>query len=89
MYVWNDKNLVHVVSTADATATNTVNRKQTYTYVEVPCRASTRKYNEEMRGVDRFNQLISLFSLGKLLTFDRYYKKVTMVLMDFVSINAF
>ena len=42
-----------------------------------------------MGGVDRFNQLMSLFSLGKLLTFDRYHKKVAMVLMDFVLINAF
>jgi len=89
MYAWNDKNPVHVVSTADATATNTVHRKQKDTYVEVPCPASIRKYNEEMGGIDRFNQLMSLFSLGKLLTFDRYYKKVAMVLMDFVLINAF
>ena len=61
MYAWNDKNLVHFVSTADAKDT----------YVEVPCPASIRKYNEEMGGVDRFNQLMSLCSLGKLLTFDR------------------
>ena len=65
----------------------TENKKDTY--VEVPCPASIRKYNEEMGGVDRFNQLMSLFSLRKLLTFDRYYKKVAMVLMDFVLINAF
>ena len=42
-----------------------------------------------MQAVDQFNKLMSLFSLSNAHTFTKYYKKVAMVLMDFVLVNAY
>ena len=42
-----------------------------------------------MQAVDQFNHLISLFSFGESHTFRKYYKKIAIVLMDFVLVNAY
>ena len=75
MFAWNDKNPVHIISTADSTRQDFVDRKKKNNYEEVPCPESIRRYNQEMGGVDRFNRLMSLFSMGKMHGFGKYYKK--------------
>ena len=42
-----------------------------------------------MQAVDQFNKLMSLFSLSEAHTFTKYYKKIAMVLMDFVFVNSY
>ena len=42
-----------------------------------------------MQAVDQFNHLISLFLLGESHTLMKYYKKIAMVLMDFVLVNVY
>ena len=41
-----------------------------------------------MQGVDQFNKLITLFSMSNL-HFDKYYKKVAMILMDLAVTNSY
>ena len=41
-----------------------------------------------MQGVDQFNKLLTLHSLASL-KFDKYYKKIAMVLLDFALTNAY
>ena len=47
-----------------------------------------RKFNHGMHGVDRFDLLVSLFSLAKQHSFRKYYNKLTMGLLDFALVNA-
>ena len=37
----------------------------------------------------QFNKLMSLFSLAQAHAFTKYYKKIAMVLMDFVLVNSY
>ena len=56
--------------------------------IEVLCPSAIKKYNQGMQGVDQFNKLLTLFSLANL-KFDKYYKKIAMVLLDFAITNAY
>ena len=89
VYAWNDKNPVHVMSTADATTLDIVDRRTKNQVIEVGCPLAVKLYNEGMQGVDQFNKLMSLFSMYKLNTFEKYYKKIAMVLFDFALVNAY
>ena len=89
MHCWNDNHPVHVLSTADATFTSQVKRQQGVEKIDVDCPKAIKSYNKNMQAVDQFNRLMSLFSLSESHTFTKYYKKVAMVLMDFVLVNAY
>ena len=89
MYAWSDKNPVHIISTADATTAETVERKKGYRRLTVKCPTTLKNYNKEMGGVDRFNRLMSLFSINKANKFTKFYKSAAMVIFDFVLVNAF
>ena len=41
-----------------------------------------------MQGVDQYNRLITLFSMSNL-HFDKYYKKVALILMDLTVTNVY
>ena len=87
-YAWNDKNPVHVISSADATDLETTQRRSKSKKINVLCPSAVKRYNKGMQGVDQFNKLLTLFSLASL-KFDKYYKKVAMVLLDFAITNAY
>ena len=89
MHCWHDNNPVHVLSTADSTAIEEVSRKQGSNKIIVQCPSTVKNYNKNMQAVDQFNKLMSLFSLSEAHTFTKYYKKIAMVLMDFVFVNLY
>ena len=89
MHCWHDKNPVHVLSTADSTTVEEVSRKQGSDKIIVQCPSTIKNYNKNMQAVDQFNKLMSLFSLCEAHTFTKYYKKIAMVLMDFVFVNSY
>ena len=89
MHCWHDQNPVHMLSSCDSTIVDVVQRQSGNKKVTISCPLAVKKYNENMQAVDQFNHLISLFSLGDSHTFTRYYKKIAMVLMDFVLVNAY
>ena len=89
MHCWHDKNPVHVLSTADSTTVEEVSRKQGSSKIIVQCPSTIKNYNKNMQAVDQFNKLMSLFSLSEAHTFTKYYKKIAMVLMDFVLVNSY
>jgi hypothetical protein len=49
---------------------------------------AVRKYGHGMQAVDRFDQLMSLYSLAKRHAFKKWYLKLTMALLDVAIINA-
>ena len=89
MHCWHDKNPVHMLSSCDSTKVDVVRRQSGKNKVTISCPLAVKNYNENMQAVDQFNHLISLFSLGESHTFTKYYKKIAMVLMDFVLVNAY
>ena len=74
-YAWNDKNPVHVLSSADGTDINMTQRRSKSETISVLCPSAIKRYNHGMQGVDQFNKLLTLFSLANL-KFDKYYKKL-------------
>ena len=78
-----------MLSSCDSTGVDVVKRQSGRNKVTISCPVVVNKYNENMQAVDQFNGLISLFSLGESHTFTKYYKKIAMVLMDFVLVNAY
>ena len=78
-----------MLSSCDSTKINVVQRQSGKNKVTISCPLAVKKYNENMQAVDQFNHLISLFLLGESHTFTKYYKKIAMVLMDFVLVNAY
>ena len=52
------------------------------------CPSAIKMYNQGMQGVDQFNKLLTIFFLANL-KFDKYYKKIAMVLLDFTISNAY
>ena len=87
-YAWNDKNPVHVLSSADGTEVETTMRRIKSSKVEVLCPTAIKRYNKGMQGVDQFNKLLTLYPMASL-KFDKYYKKIAMVLLDFALTNAY
>ena len=87
-YAWNDKNPVHLLSTADSTDVQFTKRQTKSEKINVVCPVAIKEYNAGMQGVDQFNRLITLFSMSNL-HFDKYYKKVAMILMDLAVTNAY
>jgi len=87
-YAWNDKNPVHVLSSADGTEVETTMRRIKSSKVEVLCPSAIKRYNKGMQGVDQFNKLLTLYPMASL-KFDKYYKKIAMVLLDFALTNAY
>ena len=89
MHCWHDKNPVHVLSTADSTEVEEVNRNSGKERIVVKCPSTVKNYNKNMQAVDQYNKLMSLFSLAKQHSFTKYYKKIAMVLLDFVLVNSY
>ena len=85
---WVDGNPVHFLTTADGTEETTVNRRVGSIVSTVRAPAAIRRFNHGMQGVDRFDQLVSLFSLAKQHAFKKYYNKLAMGLLDFALVNA-
>ena len=87
-YAWNDKNPVHILSSADGTDVQTTQRRSKAEKIKVLCPSAVKRYNQGMQAVDQFNKLLTLFSLASL-KFNKYYKKIAMVLLDFAITNAY
>ena len=87
-YAWNDKCPVHLLSSADGTYITSTQRRVKATKIDVVCPSVVQRYNEGMQGVDQYNKLLTLFSMANL-KWNRYYKKVAMVLLDFAITNAY
>ena len=85
---WVDGNPVHFLTSADGTEQTTVNRRVGSVVSTVRAPAAIRRFNHGMQGVDRFDQLVSLFSLAKQHAFKKYYNKLAMGLLDFALVNA-
>ena len=78
---WIDGNPVHLITTADGTNVQQEQRRQS-------APTAVRKYGHGMQAVNRFDQLMSLYSLAKRHAFKKWYLKLTMALLDVGMINA-
>ena len=85
---WVNGTPVHLLTTADGTGVDAVTRRVGQEKKRVTAPIAVKRYNRGMQGVDRFDQLMSLFSLAKRHQFKKYYHKLTLGLMDFALTNA-
>ena len=85
---WIDGNPVHLITTADGTEMTHVRRRVQQEQRRQSAPTAVRKYGHGMQAVDRFDQLMSLFSLAKRHAFKKWYLKLTMALLDVGMINA-
>ena len=85
---WVDGNPVHFLTTADGTEELSTKRRVGGEKQSVKAPVAIKKYNHGMQAVDRFDQLMSLFSLAKRHAFKKYYNKLAMALLDIPLVNA-
>jgi len=85
---WIDGNPVHLITTVDGTEMSFVNRRVQQAKQQQSAPTAVRKYGHGMQAVDRFDQLMSLFSLAKRHCFKKWYLKLAMALLDVGMINA-
>ena len=85
---WIDGNPVHMLTTADGTSMSKVTRRVKSVKKTIDAPSAIVKYNHGMQAVDRFDQLISLYSMAKGHLFKKYYHKLTLALMDIALTNA-
>ena len=85
---WIDGNPVHLITTADGTELSHVKRRVEREQQQQSAPMALRKYNRGMQAVDRFDQLMSLYSLAKRHAFKKWYLKLTMALIDVGMVNA-
>jgi len=87
-FSWLDGNPVNFLTSADGIEPSEVQRRIGREKKRVPAPAAVARYNKNMQGVDRFDQLNQLFSLAKRHQFKKYYNKLTMALLDIALVNA-
>ena len=85
---WTDGNAVHFLSSVDGNTMTTVNRRIGCEKKSITAPIAIKRYNKGMQGVDRFDQLMSLFSLASRHPFKKWYKKMMMALLDIGLVNA-
>lgn len=85
---WVDGNPVHVLTTVDGTEMTHVTRRVHQAQQRQSAPTAVRKYGHGMQAVDRFDQLMSLYSLAKRHAFKKWYKKLSMALLDVGITNA-
>ena len=85
---WLDGNPVHFLTTADGTDRSSVLRRVKDRRNQIKAPSAIPKYNHGMQAVDRFDQLVSLYSMAKRHSFKKYYNKLTMALVDIALVNA-
>ena len=85
---WVDGNPVHFLTSADGTDESSTVRRVGGEKKNVKAPTSIKRYNHGMQAVDRFDQLLSLFSLAKRHPFKKYYNKLAMALLDIALVNA-
>ena len=85
---WTDGNPVHFLTSVDGADMTTVTRRiqQNKTVVRAP--VAIKKFNKGMQAVDRFDQLMSLFSLADRHPFKKWFRKMAMALFDFGMTNC-
>jgi hypothetical protein len=88
IFGWNDGCGVHMISTADGTEIGTVTRQIKAVSKEISAPKVVKRYNDGMQGVDRHDQLRTLFSLATRHQFRKYYVTLIMALIDFALVNA-
>ncbi len=81
-------NCRHLITTADGTEMTHVTRRVQQEQRQQSAPTAVRKYGHGMQAVDRFDQLMSLYSLAKRHAFKKWYLKLTMALLDVAIINA-
>jgi hypothetical protein len=89
IFGWNDGNGVHMLSTADGTEIGTVTRQIKAVSKVITAPKVVKLYNDGMQGVDRHDQLRTLFSLATRHQFRKYYVTLMMALIDFALVNAY
>jgi len=87
-FSWLDGNPVNFLTSADGIEPSEVQRRIGREKKRIPAPAAVARYNKNMQGVDRFDQLNQLFSLANRHQFKKYYNKLTMALLDIALLNA-
>lgn len=86
---WCDGNVVTIVSNADPTTVASVKRSVGGKQVDVPAPSCIKEYNKNMQGVDRHDQLRARFSVADGHSFQKWYKKLGLAVIDIARVNAF
>jgi len=85
---WTDGNPVHFLSSVDGNSLTSVTRRVGLEQTSVRAPVAIKKFNKGMQGVDRFDQLMSLYSLASRHGFKKWYKKMMMALLDVGLVNT-
>ncbi|KAE9026035.1 hypothetical protein PR001_g12282 [Phytophthora rubi] len=86
---WFDGAIVKMVSNADSSAATELTRRVGCRMQPFTALACVAQYNKHMQGVDRLDQLRSRFSLADGHSFEKWYNKFGMALVDVARVNAF
>jgi len=86
---WIDGNPVSMLSTADGTNITTVYRQVGKVKRKVTAPEAIKNYNLYYGGVDRFDLLLSKYSITKRHRFNCYYKSLMMTMIDFGITQAY
>ncbi|GMF55650.1 unnamed protein product [Phytophthora fragariaefolia] len=86
---WVDGSIVNVISNADASNISTVYRRIKDKEVAFTSPTCIAEYNSAMQGGDRHDQLRSRFSLADGHSFQKWHKKLAMVMIDIAKCNAY
>jgi hypothetical protein len=86
---WNDKNPVHILSTAySSQEITTVWKQRGAAKLQIPCPRAIPMYNDGMQGVDRHDQLRSKFALASHRGFKKNSVTHQLAQVDIGIINA-
>src|SRR5210317_980753 len=85
---WTDGNPVHFLSSVDGNGISSGTRRVGLEEATVRAPVAIKKFNNGMQGVDRFDQLMALYSLASRHGFKKWYKKMMMALLDVGLVNT-
>ena len=85
---WIDCKALNIISTVDGSKMDTVVRQIGKTKKRVQSPVAIKEYNKNMQGVDRFDQLLSLFSISSRHTFNHFYISLMMIGFDIALLQG-
>ena len=86
---WWDGNAVTIISNADSSEVASVSRSIRMEKASVEAPVCIREYNKYMQGVDRFDFLLSRFSVADGHSFRKWHKVLAMAFIDIARCNAY
>ncbi len=87
-FSWCDGKPVNILTTADGSRLGSVQRQIGSKKFNIQSPVAVQKYNKNMHGVDRWDQLLGKFALHRRHKFKKYYRNIMMVIIDFAILQS-